>query len=257
MDHRADIYALGVMLYQMLTGELPGTPLELPSRKVRIDVRLDEVVLRALEREPDRRYQQAGQMKTHLETISATLQDDRRDAAQSDTEGGKRSNARKSADNGSRPESWETGTWSRRVFWIIATGFAVPIGLILLSLLLPQLAREGAGATGIVVIIGVMIGIGLGLVAVLVGLLRAFKTREADLANPWPRRIVVMLAAVVLAPISLFVVASLVYLAASRAPMEPGDSGVLHEGANPDGEESPESSGVSDRSEPVADPPPP
>jgi serine/threonine protein kinase len=72
VDHRADIYALGVVFYQMLAGELPGKSLEPPSRKVRLDVRLDEVVLRALEQEPERRYQQVSEVKTMLETIAAT-----------------------------------------------------------------------------------------------------------------------------------------------------------------------------------------
>ena len=70
VDHRADIYSLGVVFYQMLTGELPGKPIEAPSHKVRIDVRLDEVVLRALQKEPQRRYQQVSQVKTAVETIS-------------------------------------------------------------------------------------------------------------------------------------------------------------------------------------------
>jgi tRNA A-37 threonylcarbamoyl transferase component Bud32 len=72
VDHRADIYSLGVVFYQMLTGELPIGRFEPPSRKVLIDVRLDEVVLRALEKEPQRRYQQASEVKTQVETIVAT-----------------------------------------------------------------------------------------------------------------------------------------------------------------------------------------
>lgn len=80
VDHRADIYSLGVVFYQMLTGELPrgAQNFEPPSRKVLIDVRRDEVVLRALERQPSRRYQHAEDVKTEVETIVSTRAHGRR-----------------------------------------------------------------------------------------------------------------------------------------------------------------------------------
>ncbi|WP_395751020.1 ankyrin repeat domain-containing protein [Prosthecobacter sp.] len=72
VDQRADLYSLGVVFYEMLTGELPKGNFPKPS-ECGLSPEVDEPVLRALENEPARRYQRASELRNaveHLSTIS-------------------------------------------------------------------------------------------------------------------------------------------------------------------------------------------
>ncbi len=133
VDHRADIFSLGVVFYELLTGELPVGAFDPPSKKVSVDVRLDEVVLKAMRREPDRRYQHASEVGTEVTSIAAGEQVEPTDWAEHHAERRDARRARHRRRTGVAKWAWALGcgllAFGPLLFLLVGLGGAFFLGV--------------------------------------------------------------------------------------------------------------------------------
>jgi serine/threonine protein kinase len=141
VDHRADIYSLGVVFYELLTGELPLGRFAAPSEKTNLDARIDAIVLRALAKERELRQQSAGEVKTQVEGVTSTPPPSAGQASNAPTS--PHSSSASSSPTAVIHDSPRTDlpAWVTRFAWILT-------GYILVRLIQPHLFPSGPTTFG-------------------------------------------------------------------------------------------------------------
>ena len=138
-DKRTDLYNLGALLYEMMTGVIPfqndnpwaalnarvtGDPVAPRKLNPELSAQAEEIVLRALQRDPADRYASAAAMKAEIDTVDQVRVSGLADRLQ-------------------EPTPWTPGLFQRP--WVLATAMLAPllIGILVLSFLL---LRQHVGA---------------------------------------------------------------------------------------------------------------
>ncbi len=135
VDHRADIYSLGVVFYELLTGELPLGRFAPPSSKSTIDARIDDIVLRALAKERELRQHSAGELRSEVQTVASGPAPSAAGPIEPPVEPARTA----TPDSGSR----EPNPWVRRTVLLLAALLALPVVAIVTMLFVPFLAHQG------------------------------------------------------------------------------------------------------------------
>jgi serine/threonine protein kinase len=176
VDHRADIYSLGVVFYELLTGELPIGRFAPPSEKANLDARVDAIVLRALAKERELRQQSAGEVKTQVEGLGSTAKNTPTTPAAETQK--------------PRPGERLANPWPHRLFWLLLALGVLPAAAVIAALLAPilQRASPGPGAGFLAGLVPIVAG------ALLVAGFMQTRPKLGDAKsptpwNPWPKRV--------------------------------------------------------------------
>ncbi len=182
VDHRADIYSLGVIFYELLTGELPLGRFAAPSEKSDTDARVDAIVFRALAKEREFRQQSVSEVKTQVEGLGE----------KQGQQIGRGAGTKSSAPPASRlnPGAARPNPWPNRLFWLFLSLVLVPASMLLAGILGPVIARNDLGIFGLFMAMLIPLGT---LALVVYGFRRTAPqidpTQPAVAWSPWPRRL--------------------------------------------------------------------